>query len=79
LARRKRRPIGSASRRLFWALMAERRADSHELPTPRSISRTTGYRVHIWCKSCRHAKDADVAELIAAGRGDVPLVKMKWR
>jgi hypothetical protein len=27
----------------------------------------------------RHAKDADLAALIAAGRGDVPLVQMKWR
>jgi hypothetical protein len=35
--------------------------------------------VHVWCKSCRHAKDADLAALIPAGRGDVPLVQMKWR
>jgi hypothetical protein len=34
--------------------------------SPRSISRT-GYRVHVWCKSCRHAKDADLAALIDAG------------
>jgi hypothetical protein len=38
-------------------LMAEDRPDAHDLPTPRSISRT-GYRVHVWCKACRHAKDA---------------------
>jgi hypothetical protein len=49
-----------------------------DLPTPRSISRT-GYRVHVWCKACQHAKDADLAALIADGRGDVPLVQMKWR
>jgi hypothetical protein len=34
-----------------------------DLPTPRSISRI-GYRVHVWCKSCRHAKDADLAALV---------------
>jgi hypothetical protein len=32
-------------------------------PTPRSIART-GYRVHVGCKSCRHAKDADLAALV---------------
>ena len=35
--------------------------------------------MHVWCKACRHAKDADLAALIATGRGDVPLVEMKWR
>jgi hypothetical protein len=39
----------------------------------------TRYRVQVWCKSCRYAKDADLAALIAAGTGDVPLVQMKWR
>jgi hypothetical protein len=38
---------------------------SDDLLTPRSISRT-GYRVHFWCKACRHAKDADLATLVAA-------------
>jgi hypothetical protein len=38
-----------------------------------------GFRVHAWCKSCRHAKDADLAALVVAGRGDVPLVQRKWR
>ena len=49
-----------------------------DLPTPRSISRT-GYRVHVWSKACRRAKDAELAALIAAGHGNVPLVQMKWR
>jgi hypothetical protein len=51
---------------------------SDDLPTPRSISQA-GFRVHVWCKSCRHAKDADLAALISAGRGDVPLVQARWR
>jgi hypothetical protein len=50
---------------------------SDDLPTPRSISRTA-CRVHVWCKSCRHAKDADLAALAAAVRGDVPLVAL-WQ
>ena len=49
-----------------------------ELPTPRSIA-AAGFRVHVWCKSCRHAKDADLTALIAAGKGDVPLVRLRWR
>ena len=34
-------------------------------------------RVVVWCKSCRHQRDADLQSLADAGRGDVPLVKMK--
>jgi hypothetical protein len=51
---------------------------SDDLPTPRTMSRT-GLRVHVWCKACRHAKAADLAALITAGRGDVPLVRIRWR
>ena len=47
-----------------------------DLPTPRSISRT-GYRVHVWRKACCHAKDADLATLLAADHGAVPLVQLK--
>jgi hypothetical protein len=35
---------------------------------PRSIARI-GYRVHLWCRACRHARVAD--------RGDVPLAQIK--
>jgi hypothetical protein len=34
---------------------------------------TTGFRWHVFCKSCRWAIDADFGKLIADGRGDVPL------
>ena len=60
-----------------WAMRVVERPDD-DLPTPRSIS-CTGYRVHVWCKSCRHAKDADLAALVAAGKGDVPLIQLRWR
>jgi hypothetical protein len=36
----------------------------------------TGLHLHVWCKSCRHSRDADLAALIAAGRGDKPLVRL---
>ena len=49
-----------------------------DLPTARSILRT-GLRVHVWCKSCHRAQDADLAALIAGGRGDTPLVQVRWR
>ena len=48
-----------------------------ELPTPRSMARTS-YRVHVWCKACRNAKDADLGALIAGGLGNVPLIMMRW-
>jgi hypothetical protein len=38
---------------------------SDDPPTQRSISRT-GYRVHVWCRACRHAKAADLAALVDA-------------
>ena len=49
---------------------------SDDLPTARSTLRA-GFRVHVWCKACRHAKDADQAALIAAGRGDVLLIETR--
>ena len=41
----------------------------------RSPARATGCT--FWSKACRRAKDAELAALIAAGHGDVPLVQMK--
>jgi hypothetical protein len=37
----------------------------------------TGLVVHVWCKACRHSKDADLAALITSGKGDVPLVQIR--
>ena len=55
------------------------RDDLHELPTPRSTLRTGYVRVLLTCWSCRHQCDADLAALIDAGRGDVPLIQLRWR
>lgn len=33
----------------------------------------------VWCKSCRHARDAGLAALVAARKGDLSFVELKWR
>jgi hypothetical protein len=50
----------------------------HELPTPHSMARTA-FRLLVWCKSCRHQAHADLAALITSGRGDVPLIHLRFR
>ena len=55
------------------------RADHHELPTPRTTRRTGYVCVLVWCKACRHRRDADLQRLIDAGKGDVPLVDLRFR
>jgi hypothetical protein len=49
-----------------------------ELPTARTMAQT-GFRWHVYCKSCRWSSDTDFAKLIADGRGDIPLIKLRWR
>jgi hypothetical protein len=49
-----------------------------DLPTARPMA-TTGFRWHVYCKSCRWSSDTDFAKLINDGRGDVPLIKLRWR
>ena len=36
-------------------------------------------RVVLTCWSCRHQRDADLQGLVDAGRGDVPLIHLRWR
>ena len=50
-----------------------------ELPTPRSTLRSSTARVLVWCKACRHQADADLQRLVDCGKGDVPLVQLKFR
>ena len=50
-----------------------------DLPTPRSTLRSRYVRVLVWCKACRHEADADLQALVDAGRGDVPLIKLRFR
>jgi hypothetical protein len=52
---------------------------SDDLPTPRTTLRARYVCVHVWCKACRHSADADLDALVASGRGDVPLVRLRYR
>ena len=49
------------------------------LPTPRSTLRARYVAVLVYCKACRHQREADLAALVESGRGDVPLVQLRWR
>jgi hypothetical protein len=50
-----------------------------DLPTARSMLAAKFLRLHVWCKACHHAADADLQALIDKGRGDVPLIRMRFR
>jgi hypothetical protein len=60
-------------------MMPQVRADTHELPTPRTTLRARYVRVSVTCRSCFQQRDADLQGLIDAGRGDVPLVELRSR
>ena len=49
------------------------------LPTPRTTLRAAYVKVHVWCKACRHAADADLERLVVDGRGDTPLRDLRFR
>jgi hypothetical protein len=49
------------------------------LPTPRTTLRARYVRVLLTYWSCKRQRDADLATLVAACRGDVPLVQLRWR
>ena len=61
----------------------DRRLRAHiapnELPTPRTTLRSGYVRVLVWCMACRHRRNADLQGLVDAGRGDVPLVHLRFR
>ena len=58
--------------------MAEQ-AHPDGLPTPRSTLRFRYARVLVWCKACRRQREADLQALVDAGRGDVPLIRLRFR
>jgi hypothetical protein len=35
--------------------------------------------VLVFCNSCRHQADADLAAIVESGRGDVPLTELRFR
>ena len=54
------------------------RCDRHgvALPTLRTLG---GHVLVVICNGCQHAAEADQAALIAAGRGDVPVIELRFR
>lgn len=50
-----------------------------DLPTPRTTLASSYVRVLIFCRSCRHQAFADLQGLIDAGRGDEPLIHLRFR
>jgi hypothetical protein len=55
------------------------REDLHELPTQRTTLQARYVRLFVWCKACRHWRDADLQALVDSGRGDVPLAETRFR
>jgi hypothetical protein len=53
--------------------------DDTDLPTARTTLQTGYVRLLLTCGSCLRSRDADLQGLIDAGRGDVPLVNLKFR
>ena len=49
------------------------------LPTSRIMLRADYVRMALSCRSCLRQQDADLQALVDAGRGDVPLVHLRWR
>ena len=53
--------------------------DHHGLPTPRSTLRAGYLDVLCRCKACRHRAEADLQKLVDEGRGDTPLINLRYR
>ena len=52
---------------------------SGDLPTARTMLAARFLLLRVRCRSCQHAADADLQKLIDQGRGDVPVVKLRFR
>jgi ribosomal protein L44E len=50
-----------------------------DLPTPRTMLRTRSISLSLSCRSCLHRATADLTALVRDGRGDVPLIQLRWR
>ena len=49
-----------------------------DLPTPRSTLQSR-LRVFVRCSACRHRDYADLQKLVDSGRGDAPLIRLRFR
>ena len=59
--------------------MGKSPAHPDDQPTPRSTLRAGYACVLVWCEACRRQREADLQALVDAGRGDVPLIKLRFR
>ena len=73
MVQRDRNGPTEVDRKAWWG------PEAGELPTARSMLGTKFLRLHVWCKACHHAADADLQALIDSGHGDVPLIKLRFR
>ena len=48
------------------------------LPTARDF-RTSNYRLIVWCKACRHQTEMPFPTIVEQGKGDVPLIDLRFR
>jgi hypothetical protein len=52
----------------------------HDLPTPRTTLRARYAELLVWCQGgCRHQAPVNLQALIEAGKGDVPLIHLRFR
>ena len=52
----------------------------HELPTPRTTLAAGHLDVLVWCKGgCGRSAPVDLPALIEGGKGDVPLIHLRYR
>jgi hypothetical protein len=49
------------------------------LPTPRTTLRAEYVRVLLASRACQRRRDADLQGFAEPGRGDIPLVELRWR
>lgn len=48
-----------------------------DLPTARAYLKSN-VRLVIWCKACRHQREIEFQTIIDQGKGDVPIVRLKF-
>ena len=50
----------------------------HELPTARDYLKSN-FTLTVWCKACRHQIELEFRKIVDLGKGDVPVVKLRFR
>src|SRR5579872_5004136 len=55
-----------------------RETEHAELPTARTTL-ASHFRLVVMCRACHRIDDADLAKLVEQGKGDVPLIRLRFR